>query len=281
MSGTLYLVGTPIGNLEDISFRCIRILREVDLIAAEDTRQTQKLLQFYEIKNKLSSYHEHNKIEKQEYFLNLLREGKDVALVTDAGMPGISDPGEDLVRSCIIEGIAVTTIPGPTAVVSGLVLSGLTLREFLFVGFLPADKKDRKEKLLELESLPYTFAFYEAPHRLKKTLEQLCSVFGGKRQIAIARELTKKFEEVLRFTLEEAIAYYQEKEPKGEYVLVVEGKSRSELKEEVQREWEQLSLEEHLKFYLKNGLTEKEAFKRMAKDRGIPKREIYQYFHKN
>lgn len=280
MSGTLYLVGTPIGNLEDISYRCIRILQEVDMIAAEDTRQTQKLLQFYNIKNKLSSYHEHNKIEKQDFFLHLLREGKNIALVTDAGMPAISDPGEDLVRCCIKEGIAITTIPGPTAMVSGLVLSGMALNEFLFLGFLPADKKDKNAKLSELENLPYTFAFYEAPHRLRKTLEQMGAVFGGERKIALARELTKKFEEVLHFTLEEAVAYYEQKEPKGEYVLILEGKSRTVMKEEARKEWEKMPLEEHLEFCLKEGLSEKEAYKQMAKDRGVSKRDIYQFFHK-
>lgn len=280
MKGTLYLTGTPIGNLEDISYRCIRILSEVDLIAAEDTRQTQKLLQHYQIKNKLSSYHEHNKAEKQDYFLDLLLSGKSIALVTDAGMPGISDPGEDLVRACIEKEIPMTTIPGPTAFVSGLVLSGQILKDFVFCGFLPSEKKPREEKLSELIGLPYTMVFYEAPHRLKKTLQALQSSFGDNRQIAIARELTKKYEEVLRFSLAEAVAYYETTTPKGEFVLILQGKDRQEVKREAVREWEKMSLEEHFEYYLKEGLSEKDAIKQIAKDRNRGKREIYSYFHK-
>ena len=279
MDGGLYLTGTPIGNLEDISYRCVRILAEADLIAAEDTRQTQKLLQHYQIKNKLSSYHEHNKREKQEYFLRLLAEGKKIALVTDAGMPGISDPGDDLVKVCIARGIPVTTVPGPTAFVSALVLSAQPVREFAFLGFLPAEKKEREEKLKELAPLPYSLIFYEAPHRLVRTLAAMAEAFGGERQISLARELTKKYEEVRHFSLAEAAAYYQAVPPKGEYVLIVAGKDRHQLKAETQRQWSEMSLEDHLDFYVRQGIEPKEALKRMAKDRGTAKRELYQYFH--
>ena len=279
MDGGLYLTGTPIGNLEDISYRCVRILAEADLIAAEDTRQTQKLLQHYQIKNKLSSYHEHNKREKQEYFLRLLAEGKKIALVTDAGMPGISDPGDDLVKACIARGIPVTTVPGPTAFVSALVLSAQPVREFAFLGFLPAEKKEREEKLKELAPLPYSLIFYEAPHRLVRTLAAMAEAFGGERQISLARELTKKYEEVRHFSLAEAATYYQAVPPKGEYVLIVAGKDRHQLKAETQRQWSEMSLEDHLDFYVRQGIEPKEALKRMAKDRGTAKRELYQYFH--
>ena len=279
MDGGLYLTGTPIGNLEDISYRCVRILAEADLIAAEDTRQTQKLLQHYQIKNKLSSYHEHNKREKQEYVLRLLAEGKKIALVTDAGMPGISDPGDDLVKACIARGIPVTTVPGPTAFVSALVLSAQPVREFAFLGFLPAEKKEREEKLKELAPLPYSLIFYEAPHRLVRTLAAMAETLGGERQISLARELTKKYEEVRHFSLAEAAAYYQAVPPKGEYVLIVAGKDRHQLKAETQRQWSEMSLEDHLDFYVRQGIEPKEALKRMAKDRGTAKRELYQYFH--
>ena len=279
MDGGLYLTGTPIGNLEDISYRCIRILSEADVIAAEDTRQTQKLLQHYQIKNKLSSYHEHNKREKQEYFLQLLAEGKKIALVTDAGMPGISDPGEDLVKACIERGIPVTTVPGPTAFVSALVLSEQSLREFAFFGFLPVEKKEREEKLKEVAELPYSLVFYEAPHRLLKALTAMAEVFGENRRISLARELTKKYEEVLHFSLAEAVEYYRITPPKGEYVLTVEGKDRRQMQEQAQRRWTEMSLEDHLDFYLQQGMEQKQALKQMAKDRGTGKREIYQYFH--
>lgn len=279
MDGGLYLTGTPIGNLEDISYRCVRILTEADLIAAEDTRQTQKLLQHYQIKNKLSSYHEHNKREKQEYFLRLLAEGKKIALVTDAGMPGISDPGGDLVKACIERGIPVTTVPGPTAFVSGLVLSEHALQEFAFFGFLPAEKKEREEKLKEVAELPYSLIFYEAPHRLVKTLTAMAAAFGGERRISLARELTKKYEEVRHFSLAEAAAYYQLTPPKGEYVLIVAGKDRRELQAREQQQWTEMSLEEHLDFYVRQGIEPKQALKQMAKDRGTAKRELYRYFH--
>lgn len=280
MSGTLYLTGTPIGNLEDVSLRCLRILKEVDLIAAEDTRQTQKLLQYYEIKNKLTSYHEHNKREKQEYLLSLLQEGKSIALVTDAGMPGISDPGQELAVACMERGISITTVPGPTALISGLVLSGQALQEFLFLGFLPNEKKERENKLQEIRDLPYTVVLYEAPHRLRKTLAALQEVFGDSRKVSLARELTKRYEEVLFFSLAEAVAYYLENEPKGEYVLILEGKSRVELQQEEMRQWEEMSMEEHHSFYANQGWEEKQILKQMAKDRAMGKREIYQYFHK-
>lgn len=280
MSGILYLTGTPIGNLEDISYRCIRILTEADLILAEDTRQTQKLLNHYQIKNKLTSYHEHNKDEKQDHVINLLLSGKNIALVTDAGMPGISDPGEDLARACRANGITVTTVPGPTALVSGLILSGQCLKEFLFLGFLPADKKLKEQKLEELKDLPYTLIFYEAPHKLNKTLAAMAKVIGGNRQISLTRELTKKYEEVLCFSLEEAISYFQDNQPRGEYVLILAGKDRQQIEDEVRAGWENMSWQEHYHFYLEQGLEDKQILKQMAKDRGIGKREVYQYFHK-
>ncbi len=281
MKGTLYLTGTPIGNLEDISYRCVRILTEADLIAAEDTRRTQKLLTHYQIKNKLSSYHEHNKAEKQEYFLQLLEEGKNIALVTDAGMPGISDPGGELAKACMDRGITVTTVPGPTALISALVLSKEALHEFAFFGFLPADRKERTEKLAELAELPYALIFYEAPHRLQKTLAAMLDLFGDERRISLARELTKKYEEILHFSLAEAVAYYEENQPKGEYVLVVAGKDRECLKAEARQQWEKMSLEEHRDFYLRQGMEQKQVLKQMAKDRGIGRRELYQYFNKD
>ncbi|RRD93028.1 16S rRNA (cytidine(1402)-2'-O)-methyltransferase [Clostridiales bacterium COT073_COT-073] len=280
MSGILYLTGTPIGNLEDISYRCIRILTEADLVLAEDTRQTQKLLNHYQIKNKLTSYHEHNKDEKQDHIINLLLSGKNIALVTDAGMPGISDPGEDLARACRANGITVTTVPGPTALVSGLILSGQCLKEFLFLGFLPADKKLKEQKLEELKDLPYTLIFYEAPHKLNKTLAAMAKVIGSNRQISLTRELTKKYEEVLCFSLEEAISYFQDNQPRGEYVLILAGKDRQQIEDEVRVGWENMSWQEHYHFYLEQGLEDKQILKQMAKDRGIGKREVYQYFHK-
>lgn len=280
MSGRLYLTGTPIGNLEDISYRCIRILSEVDVILAEDTRQTQKILNHYQIKNKIISYHEHNKSEKQSYILELLLTGDNIALVSDAGMPGISDPGDDLVKACIDKGIEITTVPGPTALISGLILSVQSPKEFLFIGFLPSNKKQREEKLEELKALPYTLIFYEAPHRLKKALSAMADVFGDSRRISLARELTKKYEQVLHFTLAEAINYYQENEPKGEYVLIVDGVDRICLQEQAREKWQEMSLEQHRSFYLAKGMEEKQALKQMAKDLGIGKREIYQYFHK-
>lgn len=280
MSGILYLTGTPIGNLEDISYRAIRTLMEVDFILAEDTRQSQKLLNHYQVKNKLISYHEHNKREKEAYILSLLDQGHKIALVTDAGMPGISDPGGDLARACLARGITVTTVPGPSAFVSGLVLSGQTLNEFLFIGFLSADQKMKKQKLEEVKNLPYTLVFYEAPHRLKKTLASMAKVFGGDRQVSIARELTKKYEEIHCFSLQAAVAYYQTEAARGEYVLVVEGQSREVLQVAARAQWEEMSLADHHDYYLGQGMQEKEIIKQIAKDRGVGKREIYNYFHK-
>lgn len=280
MYGTLYLTGTPIGNMEDISARCLRVLAEVDMIAAEDTRQTQKILQFHHIKNKIGSYHEHNKKEKQEYYLGLLREGKSIALVTDAGMPGISDPGEELVAACIREAIPVTVVPSGTAFVTAAVLSGFPLKEILFLGFFPTEKKEFRKKLEEIRDLPYTVVCYEAPHRLLKTLIGMKEILGEERRIALARELTKKFEEIQYLTLAEAIKAVTEKQPRGEYVIVLEGKSRDILLEEEREAWSHLSFEEHCEIYVNQGLPEKEAWKRMAKERGISKREIYAYFHK-
>lgn len=274
MAGTLYLVGTPIGNLEDMTFRAIRILKEVDLIAAEDTRNSIKLLNHFEIKTKMTSYHEFNKIEKAYELVNLLKAGSDIALITDAGMPGISDPGEELVAICMEEGVSVTVVPGPSAVVSALSLSGQKTRRFSFEAFLPKDKEKRKAVLEELKKDTRTIIIYEAPHHLKKTLQELRDVLGD-RSISIVKEITKLHENVFKTTLEEAIIYYEDNEPKGEYVLVIEGLDREVIEEEKRSEFESLSVEEHLQMYIDRGIDKKEAMKLVAKDRGVSKRDIY------
>lgn len=276
MAGMLYLCATPIGNLEDITLRVLRILEEADLIAAEDTRNTVKLLNHYEIKKPMTSYHEHNKVEKADFLIEKMREGVSVALVTDAGTPAISDPGEVLVRKCYEAGIAVTSLPGPAACITALTLSGLPARRFVFEGFLPSDKKEHKQVLESLVNEQRTFILYEAPHRLKKTLEELETALGEARRIALCRELTKRFEEVFSTTLAEAVEWYESHEPKGEYVLVIEGKSRQKAKEEARQKWEELSIPEHVESYVNQGLDKKEAMKRVAKDRGMGKREVYQ-----
>lgn len=276
MAGMLYLCATPIGNLEDITLRVLRILEEADLIAAEDTRNTVKLLNHYEIKKPMTSYHEHNKVEKADFLIEKMREGVNVALVTDAGTPAISDPGEVLVQKCYEAGIAVTSLPGPAACITALTLSGLPARRFAFEGFLPSDKKEHKQVLETLAGEQRTFILYEAPHRLKKTLEELGAVLGGARRIALCRELTKRFEEVFSTTLSEAAEWYESHEPKGEYVLVIEGKSRQEAKEEARQKWEELSIPEHVESYVNQGLDKKEAMKRVAADRGMGKRDVYQ-----
>ncbi len=273
-SGTLYLVATPIGNLEDITFRALRILKEVDLIAAEDTRQTIKLLNHFEIKKSMVSYFEHNKLEKGNYLLQLLLEGKSIALVSDAGTPAISDPGEDLVRLAIENGITVTMTPGPSAAIMALAISGLPSKRFVFEGFLPANKKLRQEKILSLKDEIRTIIFYEAPHKLKNTLGDLYKLLGN-REIALARELTKKFEQVIRCTLEEACKMYVVDSPKGEFVIVLEGIKEEVIFEREKREWEEITLEDHVKMYLKQGLDKKIAMKKTAEDRGISKREVY------
>ncbi|MCX7842847.1 MAG: 16S rRNA (cytidine(1402)-2'-O)-methyltransferase [Clostridia bacterium] len=272
--GILYLVATPIGNLEDITLRALRILKEADIIAAEDTRQTLKLLNHFEIKKPLISYYEHNKIEKGNYLINLLLEGKNIALVSDAGTPGISDPGEDLVRLAVENNIPVTMTPGPVAAVMALVLSGLPSGRFAFEGFLPMNKRSRKERLLSLKKETRPMVFYEAPHKLKYTLKDLYDALGN-RKIALARELTKKFEEITRCSLEEAVNKYADESPKGEFVLVVEGEDEEKLLIDKKRSWEATSLDEHLQSYVDQGLSRKEAMKRVAGDRGLSKRDIY------
>lgn len=275
MTGTLYLCATPIGNLEDMTFRCVRVLKEADLIAAEDTRGSIKLLNHFEIKTPMTSYHEYNRIEKGRKLVERLLGGEDIALITDAGTPGISDPGEELVRMCHEAGITVTAVPGAAACVTALTISGLSTRRFAFEAFLPADKKERQRVLESLKDETRTMVIYEAPHRLIRTLGALKEVLGD-RQAAICKELTKRHETVFRATLCEAIAYYEEHEPRGEYVLIIEGKSREEILKEERAQWGELSLSEHMELYLKKGQSKKDAMKQVAKDRGIGKREVYQ-----
>lgn len=276
MAGTLYLCATPIGNLEDMTFRVIRILKGVDLIAAEDTRNSIKLLNHFEIRTPMTSYHEYNKIEKGRKLVEKLQEGKDVALITDAGTPGISDPGEELVRMCKEAGIAVTSLPGACACITALTLSGMSTRRFAFEAFLPQDKKERRRILDEVCTETRTMIFYEAPHRLVKTLRELENNLGSHRRITVCRELTKKYETVYSDSLGGAVRYYEEVPPKGECVLVLEGKSQEEVEEEQKKGWMPLSVEEHLQIYLNQGMDKKEAMKRTAKDRGVSKRDIYQ-----
>ena len=271
MAGILYLCATPIGNLQDMTPRVVETLKEVDLIAAEDTRNSIKLLNHFEIKTPMTSYHEYNKVEKALYLVEQLQMGKNIALITDAGTPAISDPGEILVRECHKANITVTSLPGACALITALTLSGLNTRRFCMEGFLPTDKKEKKDILEELKSESRTMILYEAPHRLTKTLAELYEVLGD-REIALCRELTKKFETVLKTTLKEAVAYYEENEPRGEYVLVIEGKSREEKKQEKISEWERMTIEEHMAFYESQGVDHKEALKKVAKDRGVGKR---------
>lgn len=274
MKGKLYLCATPIGNLEDITFRVLRTLKEADLIAAEDTRNSRKLLNHFEIKTPMTSYHEYNKYEKGRWLVRQMEEGKQVALITDAGTPGISDPGEELVAMCWEAGIEITSLPGPAACITALTVSGLSTRRFSFEAFLPQDKKQRQEVLEELKKDTRTLILYEAPHRLVKTLEELLKELGN-RKITVCRELTKKHETLFKTDLEKALDWYRENSPKGECVLVLEGKSREEIKEEERSKWEDMSVPEHVEFYLKQGMEKKEAMKQVAKDRGVSKREIY------
>lgn len=276
MAGILYLCATPIGNLEDMTFRAVRILQEVNLIAAEDTRNSIKLLNHFEIRTPMTSYHEYNKIEKGHRLVEKLLEGQNIALITDAGTPGISDPGEELVKMCYEAGITVTSIPGAAACVTALTLSGLSTRQFAFEAFLPMDKKERREILNRLSEETRTIILYEAPHRLLRTLTELSEVLGGERRLTVCRELTKKHETVFRTTITEACSYYTQQEPKGECVLVLEGKSREEILREEQKRWEEMSLKEHMEYYEKQGMARKDAMKAVAKDRGISKREVYQ-----
>ena len=275
MSGKLYLCATPIGNLEDITLRVLRVLKEVDLIAAEDTRNSIKLLNHFNIKTPMTSYHEYNKIEKAYTLIGKMQEGMNIALITDAGTPGISDPGEELARMCLDAGIEVTSLPGPAACITALTLSGFSTRRFAFEAFLPMDKKERKEVLQELVDETRTIIIYEAPHKLVKTLKDLRETLGNRR-ITLCRELTKKHETAFRTTIEELLSYYENEKPLGECVLVIEGKSRKELKEAEAASWETVPVEEHMKIYEKQGMSRKDAMKQVAKDRGMSKREIYQ-----
>ena len=269
------MCATPIGNLEDITLRVLRTLKEVDLIAAEDTRNSIKLLNHFEIKTPMTSYHEYNRIEKAYYLIEQMKEGKNVALITDAGTPGISDPGEDLVRLCYEAGIEVTSLPGAAACITALTLSGLSTRRFCFEAFLPSDKKEKQVILEELKQESRTMIIYEAPHRLVRTLEELLNTLGDRRA-TICRELTKKHETAFTTTLSEALEHFRETDPKGECVIVIEGKSHQEMEKESREKWEELSVEEHMDHYLSQGIDKKEAMKKVAKDRGVPKRVIYQ-----
>ncbi|MCI5994524.1 MAG: 16S rRNA (cytidine(1402)-2'-O)-methyltransferase [Blautia sp.] len=274
MQGKLYLCATPIGNLEDITMRVLRTLEEVDLIAAEDTRNSIRLLNHFHIKTPMTSYHEYNRIEKGYVLIEKMRQGMNVALITDAGTPAISDPGEDLVRLCYEEGIEVTSLPGAAACITALTISGLPTRRFCFEAFLPAEKKERQEIIEELVQETRTIIIYEAPHRLVKTLGELMNALGDRR-ITVCRELTKRHETAFLTTISEALKYYESTEPKGECVLVVEGRSLQERKKEEQESWEKISIPEHMERYLSQGIEKKEAMKLVAKDRGIGKRDVY------
>ena len=273
MSGRLYLCATPIGNLEDITLRVLRTLQEVDLIAAEDTRNSIKLLNHFEVKTPMTSYHEYNKIEKAYTLIEKMQNGMNIALITDAGTPGISDPGEELAAMCYDAGIEVTSLPGPAACITALTLSGLPTRRFAFEAFLPMEKKE------QLKAEQRTIIIYEAPHKLVRTLKDLCETLGNRR-MTLCRELTKKHETAFRTTIADLIAHYENEKPLGECVLVIEGKSRQELKEEAVASWEEISIEEHMEIYEKQGISRKDAMKQVAKDRGVSKREIYQYLLK-
>lgn len=277
MAGKLYLCATPIGNLDDMTFRVLETLKEVDLIAAEDTRNSIKLLNHFDIHTEMTSYHEYNKYDKAQWLIGKMQEGLNVALITDAGTPAISDPGEVLVAECHKAGITVTSLPGPAACITALTLSGLSTRRFCFEGFLPSqdDKKARKRILEDLKDESRTMIVYEAPHHLKAALDDLYETLGNRR-ISICRELTKKFEEVVPTTIEEAISFYQKNEPRGEYVMVIEGKSLEEQDEEKRLSWNEMSIQDHMRFYEEQGVSHKDAMKKVAADRGVGKREIYQ-----
>ena len=274
MKGTLYLCATPIGNLGDVSARFLETFKAVDIIAAEDTRQTVKLLNYFDIQKPLTSYHEHNKASKGEYLIGLMEEGKNVALVSDAGTPAISDPGEDLVRLCIEHDITVTSVPGPVALINALILSGLPTRRFAFEGFLSVNKRHRNEHLKSVKDDTHTLIFYEAPHKLKYTLNDMLSILGD-RKIALVRELTKLHEEVKRTTLSEAVEFYETQKPRGEYVIVIDGAKQ----QSAEQFWADMSIAEHVEHYIKLGNTSKEAIKLAAADRGVPKREVYNEYH--
>ena len=275
MSGKLYLCATPIGNLEGITLRVLRVLKEVDLIAAEDTRNSIKLLNHFDIKTPMTSYHEYNKVEKAYTLIEKMQEGLNVALITDAGTPGISDPGEVLAAMGYDAGIEVTSLPGPAACITALTLSGLSTRRFAFEAFLPPDKKERKAILEELKNETRTIILYEAPHHLVGTLQELYQALGNRR-MTLCRELTKKYETAFRTTIEDLIAFYKDQKPLGECVLVIEGRSRKEMEQESQESWRDISIEEHMAIYENQGIARKEAVKMVAKDRGVTKRDIYQ-----
>lgn len=274
--GMLYLCATPIGNLEDITFRVIRTLKEVDLIAAEDTRNSIKLLNHFEIKTPMTSYHEHNKVEKAKVLVDKMRAGTNIALITDAGTPGISDPGEELVRQCHEAGIQVTSLPGAAACITALTMSGQPTRRFVFEAFLPFDKKERADVLEELKNETRTIIIHEAPHHLAALIDELIGVLGGDRSVSICKELTKRYEKVWKTTLEEASQFYKSRQPRGEYVLVIAGRDRQELKLEKQKSWDAMSIQEHVSMYENQGIDRKEAMRMAAKDRGISKRDVYQ-----
>ncbi len=276
--GKLYLCSTPIGNLGDVSSRLLEALESVDLIAAEDTRRTLKLLNRFGITKAMTSYHEHNKKAKGEYLIKLLTEGKNIAQVSDAGTPAISDPGEDLVKLCIENDITVTAVPGPVAGIDALILSGLSTKRYAFEGFLSVNKRHRHEHLESIKNDTHTLIFYEAPHKLRKTLDDMRAAFGGERRIALARELTKIHEEIIRTTLDGAIQLYSEKSPRGEYVIVVEG--ADEQPETVGCFWETISIKEHVNKYIADGMTQKEAIREAANDRNAPKRDVYNEYHR-
>ena len=274
MAGKLYLCATPIGNLEDMTYRVVRTLKEVDLIGAEDTRNSIKLLNHFEIETPMQSYHEFNKYDKAKELVQMMLDGKDIALITDAGTPGISDPGEELVKECLENGIEVTSLPGASACVTAISMSGLSTQRFCFEAFLPKDKKKKENVLKQLQNETRTIIIYEAPHRLTKTLAELEKALG-KRRVSINRELTKKYEESFLTTLKEAREKYEAEEPRGEFVLVIEGKDQEALDQEERQKWEDMSLENHMKIYLDEGLDKKAAMKKVAKDRGVSKRDIY------
>ena len=274
MAGKLYLCATPIGNLEDITYRVVRTLNEVDLIGAEDTRNSIKLLNHFDLKTPMTSYHEFNKYDKAKQLVEMMKEGKNIAIITDAGTPGISDPGEEVVRQCFEAGIQVTSLPGPAACITALTMSGQKTRRFCFEAFLPKDKKEKVAVLEELKNETRTIIIYEAPHRLARTLKELRETLGN-RQLTLCRELTKKYEEADKTTIDQAIEKYNEKEPRGEYVLVIEGKSQEEIQEENKQKWESMTIEEHMEYYISQGNDKKSAMKLVAKDRGVSKRDIY------
>jgi len=274
MAGKLFLCATPIGNLEDITYRVVRTLKEVDLIGAEDTRNSIKLLNHFDIKTPMTSYHEFNKYDKAKVLVQDMLQGKNIALITDAGTPGISDPGEEIVRQCYEAGIEVTSLPGAAACITALTMSGQKTRRFVFEAFLPKDKKEKQQVLESLKNEVRTTIIYEAPHRLVKTLKELEKTIGN-RPLTICRELTKKYEEAFQTTISEAIEYYDSKEPKGEYVLVIAGKPMEEIQAEKREQWELMTIEEHVQFYMNQDMDKKTAMKMVAKDRGVSKRDIY------